>query len=48
MILGAAAVVLGLFGFRTRCVCYSDFLSTRDYKLFKEIFDAFGLTGLIK
>ncbi|KAL7556250.1 hypothetical protein ACA910_003259 [Epithemia clementina (nom. ined.)] len=48
MILGAAALVLGLLGFRVRCVCYSKYLSDRDYNLFKEVFEAFHLTELVK
>jgi hypothetical protein len=48
MILGAAAVVLGLLGFRVRCVCYSEYLSNRDYDLFKDVFTFFHLTEYIK
>ena len=48
MILGAAAVVLGLLGFRVRCVCYSEYLSNRDYDLFKDVFSYFHLTEYIK
>ena len=43
MILGAAATTLGLLGFRVRCVCYSEYLSTRDYGLFRDVFVQFGL-----
>eukprot|EP00980_Cylindrotheca_fusiformis_P018989 scaffold6361_cov124-Cylindrotheca_fusiformis.AAC.2 len=48
MILGAAASVLGLLGFRVRCVCYSDYLSQRDYGLFEEVFDHFQIKSSIK
>ena len=48
IILGAAAVLLGLLDFRVRCVCYSDYLSTRDYNLFRPVFEAFHLTQLVK
>ncbi|KAL7557638.1 hypothetical protein ACA910_001243 [Epithemia clementina (nom. ined.)] len=48
IILGAAAVLLGLLGFRVRCVCYSEYLSNRDYNLFSEVFEAFQLTELVK
>eukprot|EP00980_Cylindrotheca_fusiformis_P025927 scaffold14918_cov77-Cylindrotheca_fusiformis.AAC.1 len=48
MILGAAASVLGLLGFRVRCVCYSDYLSQRDYGLFEEVFDQFQIKSSIK
>ena len=47
LILGASAVVLALFGFRVRCVCYSEYLSNRDYELFKDLFGCFQLTDKI-
>lgn len=40
--------MLALLGFRVRTVCYSEYLSNRDFELFKEIFDRFGLTDYIK
>lgn len=43
IILGAAAVLLGLLGFQVRCVCYSDYLSQRDFELFREVFEHFSL-----
>ncbi|CAJ1966717.1 unnamed protein product [Cylindrotheca closterium] len=43
MILGAASTVLGLLGFRVRCVCYSEYLSRRDYGLFEEVFRRFQI-----
>ena len=48
MILGAAAVVLALLGFRVRCVCYSEYLSDRDYNLFQDVFDTFSVTQFVK
>ena len=48
MILGAAAIVFGLLDFRVRCVCYSEYLSSRDNELFYDVFDHFGLVGMIK
>ena len=48
MLLGAAAAVLALLGFRARCVCYSEYLSDRDYELFKDVFCCFHLTDSIK
>ena len=39
MILGAAAALCALLGFKVRTVCYSEYLSARDLKLFKEVFD---------
>ena len=43
MILGAAAAIFGLLGFQVRCVCYSEYLSNRDYELFRDVFGRFGL-----
>jgi energy-coupling factor transporter ATP-binding protein EcfA2 len=48
MILGAAAAIFGLLGFRIRCVCYSEYLSNRDYELFREVFQYFDLIGSVK
>ncbi len=48
MILGAAATVFGLLGFHVRCACYSEYLSNRDYALFHEVFECFGLREYIK
>ena len=47
LILGATATVLALLGYRVRCVCYSDYLSTRDYELFKDLFAIFKLLDRI-
>ena len=41
------SAVLALLGFRVRCVCYSDYLSGRDYELFRELFEAFGIERLV-
>mmetsp|Transcript_1455 Transcript_1455/g.3038 ORF Transcript_1455/g.3038 Transcript_1455/m.3038 type:complete len:1794 (-) Transcript_1455:138-5519(-) len=48
MILGAAAVVLACLGFRVRCVCYSEYLSDRDYGLFQDVFTDFGVLEHVK
>ena len=48
MILGAASVMFALLGFRVRTVCYSEFLSDRDFQLFEDVFDRFGLIDFIK
>lgn len=48
MILGAASVLLALLGFSVQCVCYSDYLSTRDYNLFQDIFNMFSVTDCVK
>ncbi|KAL7561429.1 hypothetical protein ACA910_009286 [Epithemia clementina (nom. ined.)] len=48
LILGATAVILALLGFRVRCICYSEYLSSRDYDLFKDLFGYFQLTDCIR
>ena len=48
IILGAAAAILGLLGFKVRCVCYSEYLSSRDYTLFSEVFDYLDLKEFVK
>lgn len=40
--------MLGLLGFKVRTVCYSEYLSNRDYKLFEEVFARFGLQKYVK
>ena len=47
MILGAASVMLALLGFRVRTVCYSEYLSDRDFRLFEDVFNRFGLSNYI-
>eukprot|EP00961_Rhodomonas_salina_P188509 2544070-Rhodomonas_salina.4 len=47
LVLGACSVVLGLLGFRVRCVCYSQYLSQRDKALFADLFDAFRVRRLV-
>lgn len=42
--LAALAVLLALSGYRVDVVCYSQHLSTRDYKEFESFFALFGLT----
>ena len=37
-----------MLGFRVRRVCYSEYLSNRDYDLFKDVFSYFHLTEYIK
>jgi hypothetical protein len=47
IILGAASVMFALLGFKVRTVCYSEYLSDRDFRLFEDVFDHFGLSNLI-
>ncbi len=37
------SIVLSLLGFDVDCVCYSDYLSRRDYEEFKNLFELFGV-----
>lgn len=41
IVLGALATIFGILNFPVRCVCYSEYLSSRDYNDFKDIFIAF-------
>ena len=41
LVLGALATLLAILGFSVDCVCYLQYLSTRDYLSFKAIFEAF-------
>ena len=41
IVLGALATIFGILNFSVRCVCYSEYLSSRDYDDFREIFTAF-------
>ncbi len=43
LILGAMSTLLALMGHEVSCVCYSEYLSKRDYESFKDIFAAFGV-----
>lgn len=45
--LGGGAGLLALLGFRVRCVCYSQYLSQRDFKAFSTLFDALGVQNRI-
>ncbi|KAL7535461.1 hypothetical protein ACHAXR_006501 [Thalassiosira sp. AJA248-18] len=48
ILLGAASAMFALLGFRVRTVCYSAYLSSRDYRLFEEVFRRFGLLDDVK
>ncbi|CAE7660573.1 unnamed protein product [Symbiodinium sp. CCMP2592] len=48
LILGSAATVFALLGFRVRVVCYSNDLSKRDESEFRQTFTDFGVLQLIK
>ncbi len=44
LILAVASCILVLLGAEVSCVCYSDYLSSRDYESFKPIFETLGIT----
>lgn len=48
MVLGACSVLLALLGFRIRCVCYSEYLTQRDFREFAPLFDLFGVKDLVR
>jgi preprotein translocase subunit SecA len=48
IILGAAPVILALFGCDVHYVCYSSYLSERDYDAFSNMFRVFGVTSSIQ
>jgi energy-coupling factor transporter ATP-binding protein EcfA2 len=46
--LAILASVFALIGFEVSCVCYSQYLSDRDYQAFTDFFNALGVTEKIK
>jgi len=46
--LAVASIVLALMGFDVYCVCYSRYLSDRDFNDSKSLFETFGINGQIK
>lgn len=48
LILSGVACYLALLGYDVRCVCYSKFLSSRDYKNFEKLFKSLGVDKRIK
>jgi hypothetical protein len=47
IVLAVAAAVLALLGIEVSCVCYSEYLSTRDHAAFEPLFDALDITESI-
>ena len=41
VLLGMMSLILAIMGHSVTCVCYSDYLSNRDFKDFKDIFEAY-------
>jgi preprotein translocase subunit SecA len=46
--LGMGSTILAMIGYNIDVVCYSSYLSERDYNSFKHIFEAFKLVDKIK
>ena len=46
--LAAISIVLSLLGCTVNCVCYSAYLSLRDFESFKTLFEAFKVKPYIK
>ena len=46
--LGGGSALLALMGINVRCICYSDYLSQRDWRAFRDVFDALKVDQLIK
>ncbi|XP_065682686.1 uncharacterized protein LOC136085794 isoform X1 [Hydra vulgaris] len=47
LVLAVVSCVLSLIGFDVSCACYSEYLSSRDYKSFLPLFSSLGLTSHI-
>jgi energy-coupling factor transporter ATP-binding protein EcfA2 len=48
IVLGVTATILALLGCNVDCICYSKYLSNRDYEDFIHIFELFGVTESIR
>ena len=48
IIVGMCAVVLSLLGFTSRCVCYSEYLSNRDFQDFLCVFQRFKVEDRVE
>jgi len=48
VILGALSTIFALLGYEVSCVCYSKYLSKRDYDYFFPVFEVYGLVELIQ
>mmetsp|Transcript_37635 Transcript_37635/g.91475 ORF Transcript_37635/g.91475 Transcript_37635/m.91475 type:complete len:1903 (+) Transcript_37635:230-5938(+) len=47
IVLGITATILALFGFEVDCICYSAFLSERDWNAFEQMFVAMDVKSII-
>lgn len=48
IILGVLSIVLAKLGYNVKCVCYSEYLSTRDKDSFKDLFSIFEVKDFIE
>ena len=48
IIFGIMSLMLALLGNEVYCVCYSNYLKDRDYKDFKNLFEAYDVSDRIK
>ena len=48
LVLAVLSTVLAIFGFRVDCVCYSQYLSIRDWCAVEQIFELFGVKDRVK
>ncbi|XP_065663336.1 uncharacterized protein LOC136085795 isoform X2 [Hydra vulgaris] len=48
LILAVVSCILSVIGFDVSCACYSEYLSSRDYKSFLPLFSSLGLTSHIR
>ena len=47
VLLGVSSTILALLGFNVDCACYSAYLSSRDYKSFRPMFEAFKVLHFV-
>jgi len=48
VVLGVVATYFALLGFEVNCICYSKYLSKRDYSDFKNVFETFKVQDKVK
>lgn len=48
IILGVLSIVMAKLGYNVKCVCYSEYLSTRDRNSFEELFKIFDVKDFIQ
>lgn len=48
IVLGVLSIVLAKLGYNVKCVCYSEYLSTRDRDSFEDLFVKFEVLNFIQ